>query len=238
MAHVQSQSTLAAGNGVDSITVTINSVTAGSGLALLTTSYTAPGPWTPSSTGDTWTLDTGGQTTGADTNGYLFINRAQNVGSGTHTITVNPVGPSNYIQSLCCEISGTPTSGTSDGTPASTAGNSTSPATPNITIAANTMLLGVMTHIDVASHTITETYTLLAEEESTAVCIFAAQSRGDSAVSSLTAGTYNLTWTLGGSATGWASSVAGWANSGGGAATKGPPSTAVRRRYRTFRRSF
>lgn len=213
MAHVQQSAAVVHVNAVDSTTIQLTSVTAGSALWLGTATYTGATPASGvTSTGDTWSRDYEVAASG-DANGRLQAFRAENVGAGTHTVTINPTGASADISAELCEITNTPTSATADGTAAAVSGTSTTPASPSITIVADSLLIGHVTHVGAGTVSITETYTLLGESEATAQMPLNAESRGDGG--GLGAGSYTLAWTLG-SSQNWVAGVSGFLSTGGG----------------------
>lgn len=213
MAHVQQSAAVVHVNSADSTSITLNGVTAGSALWLGTATYTgATAASGVTSTGDTWTRDYEVAASG-DGNGRLQAFRAENVASGTHAVTINPTGASADISAELCEITSTPTSATSDGTPNATSATGTAATSPSITIAAGSLLIGHVTHVGAGTVSITETYTLLGESEATSQMPLNAESRGDGAT--LAAGSYTLAWTLG-SSQNYVAGVSGFLNSGGG----------------------
>ena len=105
---------------------------------------------------------------GASTVG--FIAYGVSTSSGANTVTVNPSGTGNYVSYSIDEFSGqhaTPL----DVNGGSSTGTSTAPLDALTTGTANDLIIGLVTHSDGSSPTITPTgsYTQIGEEENTAL---------------------------------------------------------------------
>lgn len=167
-----------------------SSVTAGNLLVALFVGFNTSS-YSLSSVGDnnsnTWTIDEPG--TFAQRN-LASIASAPNANSGSTTVTAT-ASTSVTCSMVIVELSGAATSSVNDGHTATSAPFTTNPDVSVTTATNNAILLGIITH-DGATTTITEGFTLIAEDEGTANDPYNAQYRTLGA-----AGNYDLTWTLG-----------------------------------------
>lgn len=189
-------------SGVSSTTISFaSSVTAGSFIAVFTTSwFNNSSSATDNQSGNSYSSLVAGDVGGASP--FVRILGAHNVAaSGTFTVTVNFAGSADATI-IIAELSGVATSSAAEVANYST-GSSSSPSvsTSGATTDAGDMLIGMLTH-DGSTMAITETYSLIAEQENNS------SSQGGSAQYRLpgSTGTHSLTWTLASSA-GWIAAV-------------------------------